>query len=719
MANQKLLSGKRYKILIVLATAIIISLLFPKGESLESEVTVGSIWIQDDLIAEFSFPIIKQPRIYKQELDKAKNSVYPVFVSDETEVKNNFDSLNQLEKEMREEFPLIRKNKKELSNVFSFLSENTKEALYSVGDKNVSTLHQYFEDTKQALTEVNQRGLLDLSHEKISQNIITIRKGNIDRIDNKFHFFSRSLASSFIENYFNKKPYRADVKSALIELSTYFLVPNLRFSQRLTDEELQIVQNKVSKYAGIVNENERIIAKHERVNPETKLKIDSYKIAKGEAIGEGGLFLQWLGKFLHILSILILPSIYIYLFRKGIYQNNLKITIFAILILWVAVITFLFNQISIPDAARLLIFIPTVSMLMTIIFDSRVGFYSTIIISLIGGALRGNDYPFVIMNIIAGVLSVYSVRDIKNRTQIFRSFLFILLGYVVTITAFGFERFESWQKIIIEFSFAGTNALISPILTYGLLIFFERIFKITTDLTLLELSNFDRPLLKDLARKAPGTFNHSLTMGTLAEAAAEIVGANPLLARVGAYYHDIGKTISPNYFVENQLTTSNIHEEISPEESAKVISNHVLQGIEIAKEDHLPQEIIDFIPQHHGTTLIKYFYDKAIKLYGTEKVDAAKYRYPGPKPQTKETAIVMLADSCESAVRSIPEPDIEKVENLISNLINERINDKQLDESPLTFGDIRKIKDVFGSILLGQHHRRIRYPKQEEMEKSE
>jgi hypothetical protein len=356
---------------------------------------------------------------------------------------------------------------------------------------------------------------------------------------------------------------------------------------------------------------------------------------------------------------------------------------------------------------------------MTIIFDSRVGFYSTVITSLICGALRGNDYPFVIMNIIAGVLSVYSVRDIKNRTQIFRSFLFILLGYAVTIIAFGFERFESWQKIIVELSFAGTNALISPILTYGLLIFFERIFKITTDLTLLELSNFDRPLLKDLARKAPGSFNHSLTMGTLAEAAAEIVGANPLLARVGAYYHDIGKTISPNYFVENQLTTTNIHEEISPEESAKIISDHVLQGVEIAKEDQLPQEIIDFIPQHHGTTMIKYFYDKAIKLYGEEKVDSAKYRYPGPKPQTKETAIVMLADTCESAVRSIPEPDIEKVENLISNLINERISDKQLDESPLTFGDIRKIKNVFGSILLGQHHRRIRYPKQEEMEKSE
>ncbi|MFA4922629.1 MAG: hydrolase, partial [Ignavibacteriaceae bacterium] len=393
MSKQKLLSGKRYKILIVIVTAIIISFLFPKGESLESEVTVGSIWIQEDLIASFSFPIIKQPETYKRELEKAKSSIYPVFISDNTEAKNIFDSLDQLEKQMREEFPLIRKNKKSLADVFSFLSENTKETFFSLSEKNYSHLHQYFADVRQVLVEMNQRGLLNLSHDKIPQDIITIRTGNIDRIDNKFHFLNRSLAAAFAEKYFNKKSYRPDIKRALIELTNYYLVPNLKFSQRLTDEELEIIQHKVSKYAGIVNEYERIIAKHDRINAETKLKIDSYKIAKGEVIGDGGLFLQWLGKFLHILSILILPSIYIYLFRKGIYLNNLKITVFAILILWVALVTFLFNQISIPDAARLLIFIPTVSMLMTIIFDSRVGFYSTIITSLICGALRGNDYP--------------------------------------------------------------------------------------------------------------------------------------------------------------------------------------------------------------------------------------------------------------------------------------------------------------------------------------
>jgi hypothetical protein len=271
--------------------------------------------------------------------------------------------------------------------------------------------------------------------------------------------------------------------------------------------------------------------------------------------------------------------------------------------------------------------------------------------------------------------------------------------------------------LLVEGAFATSNALISPVLTYGLLIFFERLFKITTDLTLLELSNFDRPLLKDLARKAPGTFNHSMTMGTMAEAAAEKIGANPLLARIGAYYHDIGKTISPQNFVENQLNNQNVHENLTPEESVSLIAQHVKEGIELAKDNDLPQEIIDFIPMHHGTMIMSYFYDRAKKIYGEEKVKKDDYRYPGPKPNTKETAIVMLADGCESAVRSIDEPNPEKVENVIDNIFKGRIEDKQLNDAPITFSDITAIKEELLKILLGQHHKRIKYPKQEEAEK--
>ena len=423
--------------------------------------------------------------------------------------------------------------------------------------------------------------------------------------------------------------------------------------------------------------------------------------------------------FILLSLLLALLTIYLFLFRKKIFFDNQKLLLITIILVFVCFVTFLISQITVDVPLQFLIFIPAATMLLTIIFDSRVGFYTTVIISLIAGALRGNDYTFAVMNIFAGALAVYTVRDIKNRSQIFRSFLFILLGYLVAVFAFGLERFAPFESLMIETAFASTNALISPVLTYGLLIFFERFFRITTDLTLLELSNFDRPLLKELARKAPGTFNHSMTMGTLAETAAEKIGANPLLARVGAYYHDVGKIITPQNFVENQLNNQNVHENLTPEESVELISRHVKEGIELAREYNVPQEVIDFIPMHHGTMVISFFFEKAKKLYGEEKVIIDDYRYPGPKPNTKETAIIMLADGSESAVRSIEDPDPVKVENLIDKIIKGRINDGQLDNSPITFSDIDKIKEAFISILLGQHHRRIRYPKQEEMEKGE
>ena len=235
---------------------------------------------------------------------------------------------------------------------------------------------------------------------------------------------------------------------------------------------------------------------------------------------------------------------------------------------------------------------------------------------MIVGGLRGNDYVFALMNIVAGGLAAYTVRDIKNRTQIFRSFFYILVGYFVSIIAFSLERFASFDQMLISFAFASSNALISPVFTYGLIIFIEKIFKITTDLTLLELTDFNHPLLKDLAHKAPGTFNHSMIIGTLVETTAEAIGASPILARVGAYYHDIGKSIDPDSFVENQLKSENIHEGLKPEQSVELIKNHVIKGIDLAKKSGLPQEIIDFIPMHHGTMVISYFCEKAKQLYG-------------------------------------------------------------------------------------------------------
>lgn len=255
----------------------------------------------------------------------------------------------------------------------------------------------------------------------------------------------------------------------------------------------------------------------------------------------------------------------------------------------------------------------------------------------------------------------------------------------------------------------------SPLIAYGLLIFYEKVFKITTDLTLLELSDFNHPLLKELSSKAPGTFHHSIIMGNLSEAAAESIGANQILARVGCYYHDIGKITKPQFFIENQLDQNNRHNDLNPSVSTKIIIAHVKDGIEMAKKYKLPDKIIEFIPMHHGTTLVSYFYDKA-KNISKEEIFDYSYRYPGPKPQTKETGIVMLADAIEASTRTIEEPSPQKLENKIKEVIRSRFMEGELDECDLTLKDLTKIKESFLKVLVGIHHHRIKYPDKNQLE---
>lgn len=712
------------KFIIGFVTVLLIVFMFPKGESIEFEVSEGSIWLNDDLIAPFSFPIKKSEEVYQAELKAAKNSVYPVFLNENKNKQASIETLRNYNTYLLKILDESIENDSSAVSNPTFLSSSSYSYLKNLRmrERNLIKSHgphikDLFKSAEEALNKVYSKGILSINSNSQMRDSIAIRKGNFDTIELANRYLYLDQAKNEIINEISNSGYSKEFEAVLDEYTLHFLMPTILYSEDLTQQEVKQAEDNVSKYSGIVNENERIIAKHDRITKDTILKIESYKEAKGEIIGPWDMILQAVGKFFHIALIMSLLVTYLFLFRKRIFYNNQKLLIFVIIILFVSFITFLINQVKVQSPLQFLIFIPAASMIMTIMFDSRVGFYTTVIITLIAGALRGNDYTFMAMNLIAGGIAVYSVRDIKNRTQIFRSFLFILLGYILSIFAFGMERFAHWNDLLVEGAFATSNALISPVLTYGLLIFFERLFKITTDLTLLELSNFDRPLLKDLSRKAPGTFNHSMTMGTMAEAAAERIGANPLLARIGAYYHDIGKTISPQNFVENQLNNQNVHENLTPEESVSLISQHVKEGIELAKENDLPQEIIDFIPMHHGTMIMSYFYERAKKIYGDEKVKKDDYRYPGPKPNTKETAIVMLADGCESAVRSIDDPDSEKVENVIDNIFKSRIDDKQLNDAPITFSDITNIKEELLKILLGQHHKRIKYPKQEEAEK--
>jgi putative nucleotidyltransferase with HDIG domain len=357
-----------------------------------------------------------------------------------------------------------------------------------------------------------------------------------------------------------------------------------------------------------------------------------------------------------------------------------------------------------------LILIPFLSMLLAILFDSRTAFYQTVVACFIVAGIRGNDYNMAIASLAAGVLAAYTVRDIKSRTQLFRSIAYSLLGYATAIAALALERGDSVSVTSLRLGFAAINATVSPVLTFGMIFLIEKFFGVATDLKLLEFDNLNHPLLRALADKAPGTYQHTLTIARLAESAAVAIGANALLAKVGSYFHDIGKIAKSEYFVENQMEMGNKHDKISPEKSARMIRNHVLDGVELAREYKLPQRVIDFIPMHHGTTVIQYFLDKARST--NPDVDENDFRYPGPLPQSRETAIVMLADAVEATTRSLPNPTPKAIEETIDRVIKKRFTEGQLNECELTLADLTQIKVAFTKNLIGMSHPRIQYPEE-------
>lgn len=695
--------------------------MFPRGESIDSSVEVNSIWIKDDLIASQTFEILKDRASIEKERLIAASKVYPIFLKNNLVQKNaievfevnNHKLLKCLNSPLQIQDSVISCNSMELTpkSLKTFVNLNTNK----LGS---STLNKVFLFCRNEIKAIYTKGILNQALSQISKDSIAVRDGKFEIVQPKNQYFDENLLSSYLdqrilEDFQGNNQIRRAVKEYLLKV----LKPDIIFSKESTNEAKKIASSNVLINLGIVNENERIVAKHDRITPEIKAQIDSYRIAKGSSLSTWDNILQNLGMLMHI-TLLFLPlTIYLFLFRRKIFEDNLKLLLIAVIILFVSFSAFLIGQINVNRSLELLILVPVASMLLTIIFDSRIGFYTTVVVALIVAGIRGNDYILAATNIIAGGLASYTVRDIKNRNQIFHSFLYILLGYTLSILAFGLERFDSWDVMLISTAYAASNAIISPALTFGLIIFVEKIFGITTEITLFELTDFNSPLLKDLANFAPGTFAHSMTIGSMVENAALKIDANPILARVGAYYHDIGKTIKPEGFIENQLNNVNIHENISPQHSVELIRDHVLGGIELAKKHKLPQEIIDFIPMHHGTMVIKYFYEKAKELYGDERVNEEDYRYPGPKPNTRETALLMLADACESAIRSMDDPTPKKIENYVNNLFKIRIQDGQLEESPLTFKDIHLIKESFIGILVSQHHKRIRYPKQDELEK--
>jgi putative nucleotidyltransferase with HDIG domain len=350
-------------------------------------------------------------------------------------------------------------------------------------------------------------------------------------------------------------------------------------------------------------------------------------------------------------------------------------------------------------------------MIITIMYEERTALMLTIAMSVAVGASRGDDYSILLVLIIGGMLGVYSARNIHSRTQIFTSIVAIFIGLVFAVVVIDLERSAPvqwmWPKIVM----AAANAVASPLITFGVIMLFERAFNVATDLRLEEFNNLNHPLLRSLNEKAPGTYQHTLAVARLSEAAAQAIGANILLVRVGAFFHDIGKIEKSEYFVENQIDIGNKHDRLQPKKSAAIIRQHVQVGLGLAREYRLPERIWRFIPMHHGTILIKHFYAlaraEAKESGGT--VDEKDFRYPGPKPDTREAGIVMLADAAEALARLVDTTQRDQIANAIDGIILDRLTDGQLSNTNLTMRDLENIKEAFVKNLLGTSHSRIRY----------
>lgn len=720
------------KAFIAFILILLISSMFPHGESIEMTPSSRAVWTDRELIAPFPFPIYKDLREYEREKDAAARGVYPIFVRNDAAGSEASRRLGVITDALYEASAAKVRYRRAPTSADSITHVRVLGRIpFRITEGEWNLLEQWLviDGKKQErpfarleailggfLSDYLQIGILNVPKNEDLRDSVAIRKGTVEHIVPTAGLLELREAISGIDADIAAVYGATDANTLAEKVLRSILQPNLIYDSEETKRLTRLVQEDVPLTVGFVQENETIVSKDDRITELTRLKLDSFRKARAER--EVGLseWRRWVGIILHVAIIITLFGIYIFLFRKKIYQDNSKLLLIALLLFLVTAAAHLTLRLDLPQPIQYLIFVPAASMLLTILFDSRVAFYGTVTMALLIAGIRGSDYTIGLASLTAGAMGAYTVRDIRNRTQIFRSLGFIFIGYAVPIIGLSLEQFESAQTILMSILFALANAAFSPLLTYGLLIFFERMFHISTDLSLLELTDFNRPLLRQLSEKAPGTFHHSMLLGTMAESAAEAIGANSVLARVGAYYHDIGKMLKPEYFVENQVGTSNKHIRLKPSMSALIIAAHVKEGMELGRQYELPESVLGFIPQHHGTTRISFFYDKALRQAARrserEEVREIDFRYPGPRPQTREAGIVMLADSVEASTRVLGETSPQVLESAIDQMIKQRFLEGQLDECALTSRDMNLIKESFLKILVGTHHQRIQYPMQ-------
>ena len=748
----------RWQILIFIGLVIVASVFFPRGKSLKFTYQKDDI-ARETVIAPFTFPILKPEEKLQQDLDEALKSEPALFIRSQeivdTQVQkiNSLFSLideirttqNKLIQSANKVFRLryetgyqtavsdfnadslqLIELKKVISEEYSFDQDNEiwRSMLWDMGSKKFQyPLDKLKSDINQICRNHWSVGIYDIPLTEISSEEVLISQADVPELvnPNDYNDLEMAWTKARIEVNNISTDDNQVLRDIGYEIIVKLMLPNLIYDKETTERRRGIKLNRVPRYQGAVLESERIIEKNTRITDDNILKLKSLEAAMGKEDGFAGwwqFILEYLGKFIIIAVVLSFFFTFLIVYRKDTFLDKRLVLLIAILFASTIALSYLFYVKL--NFSEYLIPIVVTAMTLSILFDARIGFMGITTIVILIGMMIGNNIDFIVVMLFTSSIAMYNVRKLRTRSQIFKTIFSLIGASVLAIIAIGLFKNESWIAVRLDLLYLAIISVLAPIVTYGLIGLFEIGFGVTTDLTLLELLDFNNPLLKRLQQQANGTFNHSVVVGNLAEGCADAIGAHALLCRVGAYYHDIGKLKNPEYFIENQFSGESKHDKVTWTMSAKVIRNHVKEGLRLANEYGLPKAVQDFIATHHGSTRVEYFYRQALaEVEDPSQIDENAFRYPGPKPQTKETGILMICESIEAAVRSIKEPDIVKVEDMIDRVTKSKLDAGQLDECPLTLDELRRIKGTVNGntgmlpILRGIFHIRIEYPEEQ------
>lgn len=556
--------------------------------------------------------------------------------------------------------------------------------------------------------------------DEVLDKLLAVSPAQLARIKNEtLHYISFFLSKEFSEESLANAPtilasqlvsVDMEVESRLIvrDVVLASLRPNMVYDQKKTEEQREEAKRKVPDVW--IQKGELVVRQGEPITEENISVLRDLKL-----LAEQPNYGIYLGLAAYVIVLLSMLEVYLRITKAKALRNNLLFLLLSLILVLTAVVMKIVS-LGAPLNSQVIGYLAPLAMgtmLITILFDASLAILGAVIFTLLSGLAFDFRFDFLFVGLLSALTGVFAVARVNQRMVIMRAAFIIAAVNLFAITTIqsilltgNFSWHSFWQALL----FGLINGLLSGILTIGILPFLESLFGILTPISLLELSNPNHPLLKKLLMEAPGTYHHSLVVGNLAETAAETVGGDPLLCRVGGYFHDVGKSKRPMFFIENQNGRENPHEKVAPTLSHLIITSHVRDGVEMQEQHKLPKPIRDICEQHHGTTVLWYFYNKAVEVDKNSNVNVDDFRYPGPKPQTREAAIIMLCDSIEAAVRSMSRPTPNRIEAVIRKIIKDRLHDGQLDECDLTLKDLDKIADALMKALNGIYHARIEYP---------